>query len=132
MLHSVGIFICLTDYKHELWKEEGPRFLQSLEMARDIQRLPTIHFSLVLRKEYFDCPQRDSHAVHYIEKMVESRQSVILLCSVVLQCNRNVLHRPLCADSDKISEGRSSTYILQLSGNGSILYYILYCKEKNL
>jgi hypothetical protein len=23
-------------------------------------------FSLVLRKEYFDCPQRDSHAVHYI------------------------------------------------------------------
>ncbi len=23
-------------------------------------------FSLVVRKEYFDCPQRDSHAVHYI------------------------------------------------------------------
>jgi hypothetical protein len=23
-------------------------------------------FSLVLRKEYFDCPQRESHAVHYI------------------------------------------------------------------
>jgi hypothetical protein len=23
-------------------------------------------FSLVLRKEYFDCPQRDSHSVHYI------------------------------------------------------------------
>ncbi len=22
----------------------------------------------MLRKEYFDCPQRDSHAVHYIEK----------------------------------------------------------------
>jgi hypothetical protein len=30
------------------------------------QRLSTILFSLVLRKEYFDCPQRDSHAVHYI------------------------------------------------------------------
>jgi hypothetical protein len=23
-------------------------------------------FSFVLRKEYFDCPQRDFHAVHYI------------------------------------------------------------------
>jgi hypothetical protein len=33
---------------------------------RDIQRLPTTPFSLVLRKEYFDCPQRDSQAVHYI------------------------------------------------------------------
>jgi hypothetical protein len=27
----------------------------------DIQRLPTTPFSLVLRKEYFDCPQRDSY-----------------------------------------------------------------------
>jgi hypothetical protein len=26
----------------------------------------TIPFSLVLRKEYFDFPQRDPHAVHYI------------------------------------------------------------------
>ncbi len=34
--------------------------------VRDIQRLPTTPFSLMLRKEYFDCPQRDSHAVHYI------------------------------------------------------------------
>ncbi len=34
----------------------------------DIQRLPMTPFSLVLHihKEYFDCPQRDSHAVHYI------------------------------------------------------------------
>ncbi len=31
-----------------------------------IQRLPTTPFSLVLCKEYFDCPQRDSHAVHCI------------------------------------------------------------------
>ncbi len=34
--------------------------------CRDIQRLLTTPFSLVLRKEYFDCPQRGSHAVHYI------------------------------------------------------------------
>jgi hypothetical protein len=27
-----------------------------------VQRIPTTPFSLVLRKEYFDCPQRDSHA----------------------------------------------------------------------
>jgi hypothetical protein len=35
-------------------------------VIRDIQRLPTTTFSLVLRKEYFDGSQRDSHAVHYI------------------------------------------------------------------
>jgi hypothetical protein len=35
-------------------------------LIRDIQRLPTTPFSLELRKEYVDCPQRDSHAVHYI------------------------------------------------------------------
>jgi len=28
-------------------------------------------FSIVLRKEYFDCPQRDSHVVHYILKRGE-------------------------------------------------------------
>jgi hypothetical protein len=33
---------------------------------RYIERLPTSPFSLVLCKEYFGCPQRDSHAVHYI------------------------------------------------------------------
>jgi hypothetical protein len=36
------------------------------EKNRDILRLPTTPFSLVLRKEYFDSPQRDSHAVQYI------------------------------------------------------------------
>ncbi len=40
---------------------------------RDIQRLPTTPFSLMLRKEYFDCPQRDSHAVDYILKRGERR-----------------------------------------------------------
>jgi hypothetical protein len=34
----------------------------STEMYRYYPRLP----SLVLCKEYFDCPQRDSNAVHYI------------------------------------------------------------------
>jgi hypothetical protein len=33
------------------------------EIYRDYPRPP---FLRVLRKEYFDCPQRDSHAVHYI------------------------------------------------------------------
>ncbi len=33
------------------------------EMYRDYPRPPR---SLLLHKEYFDCPQRDSHAVHYI------------------------------------------------------------------
>ncbi len=28
--------------------------------------VPTTPFSLVLRKEYFHCSQRDSQAVHYI------------------------------------------------------------------
>ncbi len=28
--------------------------------------IPEIHITVVLRKEYFDCLQRDSHAVHYI------------------------------------------------------------------
>ncbi len=37
-----------------------------LGTVRDTQRLPTTPFSLVLRKEYFDRPQRDFHAVHYI------------------------------------------------------------------
>jgi hypothetical protein len=35
-------------------------------LPRDIQRLPTTFFPLVLRKEYFDSPQRDSYTVHYI------------------------------------------------------------------
>ncbi len=33
--------------------------------VRDVQRLPTALFPLVLRKEYFDCPERDSYDVHY-------------------------------------------------------------------
>jgi hypothetical protein len=40
----------------------------TMNQRYSVQRLPTTNFSLVLRKEYFDCPQRDSHAVHYIYK----------------------------------------------------------------
>jgi hypothetical protein len=50
--------------------------------SRDIQRLPTTFFSLVLRKEYFGCPQRDSHAVHYIYKRKEREVCALVLCSL--------------------------------------------------
>jgi hypothetical protein len=62
----------------------------------------------VLHKEYFDCPQRDSHAVHYILKWGERG-----VCTLK---NRDVLHRPLCAENDKIPEIGTSAYILHLSG----------------
>jgi hypothetical protein len=68
-------------------------------------RLPRSTFCLVLRKEYFDCPQRESHAVHNRGGRGES----VLLYSVVL-------HRPICEDSDKIPEGRTSIYILWFKG----------------
>ncbi len=38
----------------------------TLAPYRDIQRVHTTTLSLVLCKEYVDCPQRDSHAEHYI------------------------------------------------------------------
>jgi hypothetical protein len=38
------------------------------------------------------------------------------ICKNYPRCfNRDVLHRPLCEESDKIPEGRTSTYILHLS-----------------
>jgi hypothetical protein len=40
--------------------------IQNQAFQSNTEILPTTPFSLVLRKEYFDCPQRDSHAVHYI------------------------------------------------------------------
>ncbi len=57
------------------WKDGSPisdtvlyRYLKGAKFlkTRDIHRLPTTTFSLVLRKEYFDCPQRDSHEVQYM------------------------------------------------------------------
>ncbi len=70
----------------------------------------------MLRKEYFDCPQReresDSHAgtLH----LLKGRKGSLYSCTL-LSCNRDDLHRPLCEDGDKISEIRTSTYILHLS-----------------
>jgi hypothetical protein len=55
-----------------------PRIL----LLRDIQRLPTTTFSLVLRKEYFDCPQRDY--APYITFNRGGRGESVLLYSVVL------------------------------------------------
>jgi hypothetical protein len=50
---------------------------------RDIQRLSTTRFSSELRKEYFDCPQKDSHVVRYITfNRVGRGESVLLLCSL--------------------------------------------------
>ncbi len=65
-------------------------------------------------KEYFDCLRET--LTQYItfnlaEGGVGSRYSCILKF-----CNHDVLHRPLCEDSEKIPEGRTSTYILHLSG----------------
>jgi hypothetical protein len=49
----------------------------------------------------------------YITFKRGGRGESVLLYSVVLQ--RDILQRPLCADSDKIPEGETSTYILHLS-----------------
>ncbi len=42
----------------------------------------------MLRREYFDCPQRDSHAVHYIQKRGEWGVCTLVLCSLatVMSC----------------------------------------------
>ncbi len=52
--------------------------------SRDIQRLPTTPFSVVLRKEYFDCPQRNSHSF----KRGGERVCNLVLCSLatVMSC----------------------------------------------
>jgi hypothetical protein len=46
----------------------SPKLFAVKDGNRDKQRFTTTPFSLVLHKEYFDCPQRDSHAVHYIKR----------------------------------------------------------------
>jgi hypothetical protein len=64
------------------------------------QRYTEITYNtLPLRKEHFDCPQRDSHALHLKEGGEGSLYSCILQ-----SCNFDVLHRRLGADSDKIPE----------------------------
>ncbi len=64
---------------------------------RDLQRLSTTPFSLVLRKEYFDqryvgisdfdCPQRDSRAVHYnLKRGIEVCTLVLCSLATVTSC----------------------------------------------
>ncbi len=60
--------------------------------------------------------------------LIETVQCTTTLCTVHsntvlffcqnfrLLCNRDVRHRRLCEDNDKIPEDRTSTYILHLSG----------------
>ncbi len=62
------------------------------DTTRDLQRLPRTIFPLVLRKEYFDCPQRNSPAVFYItfnreggDESVRYRTLYFLGCSKVAQ-----------------------------------------------
>jgi hypothetical protein len=52
--------------------------------SREIRRLSTTPFSLVLRREYFDCPQRDSYAVHYIYSMGRGSLYSCTLCLVTV------------------------------------------------
>ncbi len=52
------------------------------QSTRDIKRLLVTPFSLVLRRKYFDCPQRDSHAVHYIKKRGEKGVCTLVLYSL--------------------------------------------------
>ncbi len=93
-----------NSYDHTPWPIHIPL---SDATPRDIERLPTAPFSLVLRKEYFDYPQRDSHTQYITFNRGESGESV-LLHSAVLQPWRSK-STPLW--------GRTSTHILHLSGH---------------
>ncbi len=73
----------------------------------------------MLHKEYFDCPQRDSHAMYITFKMGGGGGQGSLYSCTRQSCNRVVLHRPLCGDSEKIPVGTTSTYILHLSGKSN-------------
>jgi hypothetical protein len=68
--------------------------------------------------EYFHRPQRYSHAVHYIYQRRERGVCTLVLCSLVTVLSRIDL---LCEDSDKIPEGRTSTYFRSLWTNPCIL-----------
>jgi hypothetical protein len=64
----------------------------------------------VLRKEYFDCPQKD------ITLHLQQGGEGSLYCTLVLVCSLATvlfcMHRPLCEDRDKIPEGMTSTLYL--------------------
>jgi hypothetical protein len=64
--------------------EEGAYQAQAYTLL-DISDIEITHdslLSLLLPKEYFDCPQRDSHAVHYILKRGETGVCTLVLCSL--------------------------------------------------
>jgi hypothetical protein len=71
-----------------------------LQKVKDENSRILIHWSEArIRKEYFVCPQKDSHAVPvhwYITFIRLGRGESLLLYS----CNRDILHWPLCEDSD--------------------------------
>ncbi len=79
---------------------------------RKIQRLPMTPFSLLLRKEYFDCPQRDSHAVHYKKKRGDRGVFTLVLCSLasVMSC----IKASVGIATKKIPDGETSIYIIHL------------------
>jgi hypothetical protein len=77
------------------------------------QRLPTKPFSSQCWARNILTVLRET-LTQYITSNRRGRGDSILLYLFVLQ--PVVLHRPVCEDSDKIPEGRTSTYILHLSG----------------
>jgi hypothetical protein len=56
-----------------------------------------------------------TYCEHIFEKWIIANYAMVK--TVFCTNKRDVLHRPLCADSDKIPEGWTSTYILHLSGS---------------
>ncbi len=79
-----------------------------LVSTRDIQRLSTTPFSLVLRKEYFDWPQRDSRSTLHLKE--GRRGESVLLYSVMSRIDASVR---IVTKSTKVGP---SAYILHLSG----------------
>jgi hypothetical protein len=67
-----------------LLRSRCPKLIFFFYVNRDTWRLHTTPLSLVLRKEYFDYPQRDSHAVHYIQKRGEMGVCTLVLCTGIL------------------------------------------------
>jgi hypothetical protein len=75
----------------------------------------------MLRKKYFDCPQRDSHVLHYIEEGEEVCTLVLHLAScIVLSCTAFSVR--IVTKSPKVGVRRTSTYILHLSSMPKYLH----------
>ncbi len=89
---------------------------QVIVRDRDKKGLQTTPLLLIaLCKEYFDILRETF--TQYITFLIEREQGRLYSCTLK-SCNHVVLHRPLCEDSDKIHEDRTSTYILHLSDWG--------------